>query len=240
MAFPSDGRNHSKAIKSEKNLIDFKKEIENFYNKPILEISHIGGTQNKVDNTILFIDESKINISLKDKEDIRSGSFDYVNTSNFDWNSNGFTKSLNIYSLYRGSKNVLFYKQLTNAISSELSIIPDDILTKLFINNVYDKYESEKIDLTIIDKKTGKIFCGVIPPVFNLIKNGGKLTIKKTGRNTCSYIVEGIDINNNKVNLGLRIRVHLNNGKTKWINGGSSQLVIKFQQDKVHSFLLIK
>lgn len=235
MAFPSDGQNHYKAVKSESELIDYKNQIEKHFSKPILEIIHVGGTTSKIDNIIRFIDGEVVNASLKNKKSIRSGSFDYVNTSNFDWVSNGFSKTFEVYEKYKNSENLSAYTKLKKCISDDLVQIDDNLLTDLFIDNVIKKYTD--LNLFVIDEKSRNIYCDVIPKSFNLIKNGGKLTLRKTDGVKMSYGIDGVDLDGNKVDIGLRIRVHLNNGKTKWLYKGSSNLVIKFQQDKVYSIL---
>jgi hypothetical protein len=235
MAFPSDGQNHYKAIESESNLIKYKSEIEKHYSKDIVSISQIGGTKTKVDNIITFIDGTKVEVSLKNKKSVKTGSFDYVNTSSFDWMSSGFSKTFEVYNKFKNSQNTLAYSELTKTISSELVEISSELLTKLYIDNVIDKYTN--LSLMIIDEKTKSIHCDVLPKSFKLIQDGGMLLIRKSEGVKMSYIIDGVDKDGNKVETGLRIRVHLNNGKTKWIGQGSSNLVVKFQQDKVYSII---
>ena len=43
--------------------------------------------------------------------------------------------------------------------------------------------------------------------------------------------------NDDKIDLGLRVRLHLNNGWTKWRKGKNSVLCLKFQQDKVYKII---
>lgn len=52
-----------------------------------------------------------------------------------------------------------------------------------------------------------------------------------------SYKILGFDVDGNEVDISLRIRVHLNNGSSKWLNGESSVLVLKFQQDSVYKIV---
>lgn len=237
MAFPSNGDNHYKAVESESNLLDFKYLIENQLGKKINKIVAFGGTKTKVDNVIHFEDDTTKNISLKNKKNIKSGSFDYVNTSNFDWLNNGFARTLSTYKDYKGSKSIKGYDNLKKAISGDLSNISSDLLTNLFIKNVIEKYTD--LSLTIIDEKTNSIFCDVVPTAFKLITDGGKLSLKESTGVKMSYMIEGIDKDGNKVEIGLRIRVHLNNGSSKWLGlvNGSSFLVVKFQQDKVFNII---
>ena len=103
MAFPKDGSNHHKAIKSEKNLINFKSQLEIIYNKKIKEIIHKGGTKIKSDISIIFYDDTFKNLSLKSKKNIKIGSFDWTNTTNF--NKKFFSESIDIVEKYRKSGN---------------------------------------------------------------------------------------------------------------------------------------
>lgn len=234
MAFPSDGRNHRKAILSESTLIKYKHQIEAKYGKSVKEIKQIGGTRSKIDIIIIFDDSSSINLSLKSKKSVKTGSFDYVNTS-IDWPSSGFPKTYEIYNYYRRTEDKNAYPKLKLAISDELVRMDPDLLTNLFIENVIKKYDD--ISLTIIDEENDLVYFDVLPKSFSIVKDGGRLSIRKSDRNNMSYIVDCIDKNGDLIEVGLRIRVHLNNGSTKWLNKGDSILVIKFQQDKVYSIV---
>jgi hypothetical protein len=235
MCYPTNGKNHHIAVKDEKNLSENIELFENYYGKKIKTITPIGGTKSKVDILIIFEDESKIKISLKSKKTICSGSFDYVNTSNFGSIRMFFNKTFEIYNKYNNSGNLKSYNILKTQISKDLNTITSEEITKLFKENVVDKYND--LSLTIFDKKTKKIYFDVKPKIFNFVKNGGFLKLKNTGKNTMSYPIIGYDSNGNEYDFNLRIRVHLNNGKTKWIGNGTSVIVFKFQQDSVHKII---
>lgn len=235
MAFPTDGSNHKKAVESERNLDLYKEQIENQYSKKVSKILTKGGTTTKTDNIIIFNDGSSINASLKNKKNIKTGSFDYVNTSNFDWKGQGFSKSLEIYNEFKCSGNTKGYDLLKKSISEQLQSMTDEVITEFFIKNVIDKYKN--LELLVINEIENRIYCSVIPPAFKLIIDGGKLSLKKTTGTKMSYKLIGIDSNGNKIDINLRIRIHLNNGQTKWLTDGSSVLVIKFQQDSVYKML---
>jgi hypothetical protein len=235
MSFPNDGRNHHNAVKSEKSLYIYKNQIEKIYNKNISKFKHLGGTKNKTDVIIYFEDGTFKNISLKEKKKgLDTGSFDYVNTSSFD--KSIFDKSFQIYNTYKNTKKSKYSKILKECCSIDLDNISDEVITKFFINNVVKKYE--KIDLLIIDGKNKKIY-KIVPLVFDYVKKGGILTILKNDKITQSKKVLAKSLNNSIDLFNLRIRFHLNNGNSKWLglNNGSSNLVIKFQQDKVKSLI---
>ena len=74
------------------------------------------------------------------------------------------------------------------------------------------------------------------PKIFELLNNGFKLKILKGNGKTSSKVICENE-NEEQINLGLRVRVHLNNGWTKWHKGQASVLCLKFQQDKVYKML---
>jgi len=232
--FPSNGQNHKNAVQSEQELDYYTRDLEIIYNKPILDIEHKGGTQHKEDNVVVFSngDRRKISLKLKNKG-LEKGSLDYVNTSRFDDSIK--ENSMSVYAKYRNMEDVKYYDLLLESIHNDLDNISDDFITKFFRKNVLEKYED--IDLILIDKPN-QIIHKVYPKVFELLENGGKLSVNPTNKKNCgSRSIVGIDKNGNEVEINLRIRLHLNNGKTKWLNGKSSQLVLKFQQDKVHKMV---
>jgi hypothetical protein len=235
MAFPIDGSNHHLAVDSEKNLNIYKNQLENIYEKEIIKFKHLGGTKNKTDVVIYFKDNTFKNVSLKNKKNgLNVGSFDYINTSCFD--KHIFKKSFEVYDLYKNTKMQKYSKILKESCSYELNNISDEDITNFFIKNVVEKYKN--LDLLIIDGKNKKIH-NVIPPVFEYVNNGGILTIFDNNKITQSKKVLAKTKNGNIDLFNIRIRFHLNNGNSKWlsIKKGNSQLVLKFQQDKVISLI---
>ena len=233
MAFPIDARNHYNAIKSEINLSDYNLQIEKIFNKKIKEYIHLGGTKNKTDVKIFFYDNTSENITLKCKKDIKYGSFDWVNTTSFC--KEEFTTSIDIFYRYKGSNNIKNKVLLENAIKNELKTITNDKLTEMFINEVYRSHKKNNLKILLIDEKTKTIHL-VNPKIFDLINNGSKLSLDESKGKTSSKVLIQNE-RNEKIDLGLRIRIHLNNGWTKWSKGESSVLCLKFQQDKVYKML---
>lgn len=234
MCYPSDGKNHHVAVKDEKNISEMIEIFENHYGKKIKKITHLGGTKTKVDILVSFEDGSEKKHSLKSKSSIRKGSFDWVNSSDFGNLDCFFEKTIQVYKQYNNSGKLNAYPILKNQISDDLNSIGFE-LTKLFKERVIDVYED--LSLTIFDKKENKMFFDVKPQIFDFVKNGGMLKIKKTEKKTMSYPVIGVDSDGNEHNFNLRIRVHLNNGKTKWVGEGTSVIVFKFQQDSVYKII---
>jgi hypothetical protein len=230
MSYPSDARNHFKAIKSEITLSEYNLQIESIFGKPIKEYIHLGGTKNKTDVRVIFIDNTFENVTLKSKKNVKSGSFDWINTTCFC--KEQFSNSFDIFNRYKGSNSVKDKILLENAIKNELQTITNDKLTKIFLDGVYGSYLKNNLKILIIDEKT-KTVKHVVPKIFNLINNGFKLKLIN-GKAKTSAKVLCEDDNGNKIDLGLRVRVHLNNGWSKWHKGDTSVLCLKFQQDAVY------
>lgn len=233
MAYPTDARNHYSAIKSEMTLSRYNLQIENIFGKKIDKYIHLGGTKNKTDVKIIFFDGTEENITLKTKKNIKSGSFDWVNTTcNF---KEYFINSFGVFNTYRGSNDNKNKVLLENTIKKELQNITKEELSEIFINAVCKSYLEHNLKILIIDEKT-KTINHINPKIFDLLKNGFKLKlINGKGKTSSKVVCE--NINNEVVDLGLRVRVHLNNGWTKWFKGDSSVLCLKFQQDAVHKMI---
>lgn len=235
MSFPTDGRNHHDSIEVEKNMSLFKKEYEEYYGKPIKEFIHIGGTMNKVDFKILFVDGTEITKSLKKKILINKGSYDYINTSDF--SSDLIPISSKIHKKFRGMNDKSTKQLLIESISRDLLNLPKEFLTTFFKDKVVQKYKGIG-GLDIVETSTNKLFINVSPPFFGILNDGGYLKLQENGKKQMSYKLDLYDSNDNLLpETGLRIRLHLNNGWTKWYNGETSNLVLKLQQDKVSKML---
>jgi hypothetical protein len=237
MAYPTDGRNHREAINSEKKMTLNLEFFSNYYQKKIIQINHIGGTKNTTDFRILFEDNSFVDHSLKSKKDIQTGSFDLINIStgalNIDVN---FGRTAKIYQNFKGKKNKSAYELLKESISLDLDSLSPRFITDIFKQKVVKKYE--KIQLTLEDRKTKKIFPNVKLKYFDLVSEGFELVLRKTNKISMSRKIDLMDKNGNIYkDSGLRLRLHLNNGVTKWINNENSVIVLKFQQDSVNKLI---
>jgi hypothetical protein len=233
MSYPSDARNHYKAIKSEKELSKYNSQIENIFGKKIDKYVHLGGTRNKTDVKIIFFDGTEKNITLKSKKNIKSGSFDWINTTSFC--KERFIKSFDIFIKYKGSNNTKDKLLLENSIKNDLQNITKDELTEIFINGVYKSFLKHNLKILLIDEKTN-IISEINPKIFVLLNNGFKLKLLGSKGKTSAKVVCEND-NGEQIDLGLRVRVHLNNGWNKWHKGDNSVLCLKFQQDSVHKML---
>jgi hypothetical protein len=230
--FPSDGRNHHQAIKVEKNLDNYMSQLEIIYGKEIDCIQHRGGTTNKEDAVIHFRDKTKKRVSVKNKESgVKTGSFDYINTSSFD--KKIISNSIESYNMNKGSRDIKGYDNLKESIFKDINNMNSETVTLFILNNIVKKYK--EIDLLIIDG-IKKVVHLVVPKFFNYINDGGKLNLLIGNKPKMS--VKIVD-ENFEDQFNLRLRLHLNNGKSKFLglSKGNSYLVLKVQQDKVYSLI---
>jgi hypothetical protein len=236
MAFPVDGRNHWDAVQVEKNFDKHISELEVIYGKKIFKIIHKGGTKSKIDVCIIFESGEIKNTSLKKKKTVTKGSFDYANTTNFSESS--FTETKKIIKNHRRKGDNTLKSKFEESVYSEMKKMTSEQITSLFKENVINKYNHENADLIILDEKTQTLHL-IKPPVFELINQGYLLSLCGNTKGKTSSKLFCISPNGDKFDLGLRIRVHLNNGYSRLINknDGNSLLCIKFQQDSVHKLI---
>ena len=254
MSFPSDGRNHKNALKNEKStkifLENYAYRIFSEVNKDKYVVKGKGGTKNKADNIIITDDGVTINISDKEKRKGLGGSFDYTNTSAaikemIDMGEhNSFLmkkvidgakkdrnlsldKRKNLVTTYRDKVNEASYEALKKMTSKQII----RLLEKYLIQCNRDMY------MFITDGVTNKryIFPFINHPVNSLLKKGYFPSIQiKFGKSSGRInFTKGNDVQD----VGIRIRIHCNNGVTSLLNAGgvntSSQFVLKFQQDDI-------
>jgi hypothetical protein len=234
MGFQTDGSSHKTGVSSESTLIKYKDQLQNLYSKKIIDFIHKGGTKTKTDNIIQFDDNIIQLLSVKSKKSLKNGSFDWCNLSNFD--KSLIPNTLRFVDDNRYSGNIECRNMLDNFIYSELINLTDETITNLFLNEVIIKYND--LDL-IIEDRSNDIIYKKEPTIFKMIEDGWILTLdKKTrGKSSCKLIC--VSPNGDIKDMGLRIRIHLNNGKTMWLDkeDGKSYMCIKFQQDRINKFV---
>lgn len=259
MPFPSDGRNHHSAIKNEKATKGF---LETFGHNlfPNLKkgkyvVESRGGPSNKADNVIIDSKGNKIFISDKEKKSgITVGSFDYVNSSlaisemiSIKKKSvSHISKLLNEVEEvrkrdlnYRQKSVPKFRKLVSSACHETLKNFGSDDL--IYLLNRYLIQDNLDMHLIITDCKNDKryIFSFKDHPIIDLLKKDYVPSIAlKDGKSSGRILFKK---NEDVVDIGLRIRLHTNNGVTALLGAGGSNsnscFVIKFQQDKIVDFL---
>ena len=119
-----------------------------------------------------------------------------------------------------------------------ISLSSDDIIALIKQYLIEPNKEMEEF---ITDGKENKryTFPFMDHPVVKLIENGftASIVVKVDGSSGSIIFSKG----NEEVNVGLRIRIHTNNGATALLGAGgsnkSSQFVMKFQQDGIKNLL---
>ena len=239
MAFKTDGSTHAQAIKNENNL---KLELECFdidsqlkiFGEEIQSVEHKGGTKNKAD-VVVTTKSGDISISDKSKSNIKIGSYDYVNTSNDVQNL--FPKCYDVYKQGKESSDNKFKQIMVDSIISELNDIDSDNLTDFIFKNVISHYLGIKVCFTDMKTITSYFFNGEEFEFIKLYKDGYKFKVKQSNKQSKQILMFKGDV---EINIGLRLRLTLNNGKSLWlksVNGRSSSLSIKIQQDRVDKII---
>ena len=239
--FPSDGRNHKNAIKNEHNTKAFleknaRKIFPQLKNKSY-EVLSKGGTQYKADNIIKY-NNSQINISDKEKRHGLGGSFDYTNTSAAikDFGSVGkFINTLNKEKDKVLKKPLNARKKLVNSFRdkikevSYMTLWSMDTKTLISLIKKYLIKPNKEMTMFITDGVNKKRYVfDFIKPVMNVRegKSSGRILFEKAKQN---------------IDVGLRMRIHTNNGATAYLSAGgsnkSAMFVMKFQQDGIKKLL---
>ena len=234
MAFQTDGSSHKTGIESESTLIKYKEQLESIYSNKIIEFIHKGGTGTKTDNIIKFENDIEQSLSIKSKKSLSTGSFDWCNLSNFD--KILIPNTLKFVDDYRCCGDDKNKNKLDEIIKSELISLTNETITELFLNEVMLKYQN--LDLIIEDRKENKIY-KKYPSIFKMIENNWVLSLNNKMRGKSSCKLNCISPSGEIKDMGLRIRIHLNNGKTMWLDkeNGKSYICLKFQQDRIKKFI---
>lgn len=255
MAFPSDGRNHISAINNENNTTKFLTEnARNIFSiKGAFTVEHKGGTTNKADNVIIT-DQGIISISDKEKKKGLSGSFDYTNSSAaikelINAKSPAvkeIRKILNsvkedrLLDLNKRKKLVDSYrKRVMDACYHTLINLTETDLLNLIKSYMIDPNHEMHILITDGAKGDRYLFHFDDHPVNRLIRNGYKPSIKIKPGSSSGRII--FTKNQTVYDIGIRVRIHTNNGVNALLGTGNSNsnssFVLKFQQDDIPSLL---
>lgn len=243
--FPCDGRNHRAAENAQKQLgKEYKYELERVYKGPIEKVIQEGGTVRKADVKIHTKSGERHYASLKVKNNIKNGSFDWVNTTT-DLRI-VFPEAYDVYDHGKDSGNKAMAKCMVEAISKGWSRLTTDQVTELIRKHVVQPYLDENCELLIQDKGQCCLYRinPLLSPLFEYIQHGGKLNILPSKRQSAmSRQIGGTTSNGAIIDFGIRVRFHLNNGYGAWHKGDgprknpNSYLCFKVQQDNVKGFL---
>jgi len=259
MSYPDDGRNHYSAIKNEHNTKEFLQEYAHLIypnlDKGKYKVEGRGGTKYKADNIIFGENGNVINISDKQKnKGLSVGSCDYTNTSGpitilLKEGSESVKQIQSVLDsviedkklpIHERKKLVENYRPVAaKACNSFLNSLSSDKIIDLI--NRYLIKPNKEMEMFITDGKSGNryTFPFTKHPVIELIETGFIPSIDvKAGKMSGKIIFTK---NNQKEDVGLRIRCHTNNGVSALLgvsnSNPNSKFVLKFQQDGVAKLL---
>ena len=240
MTYKTDGSVHHGGVKNEDQTVQILNE-KKIYSETV---EKRGGTKQKADAVA-----GNKSISIKRKEGITNGSFDWFNTSSYnDVLGDTFDHFLSNMkelrqmpeSLRTDEEFVLKIRDSFNQLC-ELSL---DSLTSAQVIEILRRGlvdANPDFDVVINDTKTSElyVFSAANHPAVGYIANGYSAVLKGKGKS--SRMIYFVDDAGNVYDCGLRIRVTSNNGINAFLGNSkanrNSQVVIKLQQDKVKQLL---
>lgn len=240
MTYKTDGSVHHGGVKNEDLTVQILNELK-IYAHPV---EKRGGTKVKEDAVAGYQQ-----ISIKRKEGITNGSFDWFNTSayndvlgdTFDHFISNMRELRSLPESLRSDEEFVLkirdnFNQLCElALDSLTSAQVTDILRRGLID------ANAGFDVVINDTKTSElyVFAADQHPAHDYIANGYSIVLKGNGKS--SRMIYFVDADGNVYDCGLRLRVTSNNGINAFLGTSkanrNSQVVIKLQQDKVRNLL---
>ena len=237
--FKTDGSVHHGGIKNEDQTITILNELKIYS----FTVEKRGGTTQKAD---AVAGDKKI--SIKRKEGITNGSFDWFNTSKYnDVLGDTFRPFLsNVKELRTMPKDLLGNDEFILKIRDSFNALCELSLDTLTSNQIIDILRrglidtNAEFDVVVNDTKTDKlyIFGAEQHPAVGYINQGFFALLKGKGKSSRKVLFsDGINV----YDCGLRIRVTSNNGINAFLGlskaNRNSQVVIKLQQDAVKKLL---
>ena len=240
MTYKTDGSVHFGGIKNEDLTIQILNELK-IYNDIV---EKRGGTTQKADAAAGIKP-----LSIKRKEGITNGSFDWFNTSaHNDLLGDTFDHFLsNMKELRQMPESLRSDEEFVLKIRdsfNQLCELALDTLTSARIADIlrFGFIEANKgFDVVINDTKTSQIyvFDAGHHPAVDYISKGYSIVLKGNGKS--SRMIYFVDAEGKVYDCGLRLRVTSNNGINAFLGNSkanrNSQVVIKLQQDKVAQLL---
>ena len=240
MTYKTDGSVHHGGVKNEDQTVRILNE-KKIYSETV---EKRGGTKCKEDAVA-----GNKKISIKRKEGITNGSFDWFNTSaHNDLLGDTFDHFLsNMKELRQMPESLRSDEEFVLKIRdsfNQLCELALDTLTSARIADIlrFGFIEANKgFDVVINDTKTSQIyvFDAGHHPAVDYISKGYSIVLKGNGKS--SRMVYFVDAEGKVYDCGLRLRVTSNNGINAFLGNSkanrNSQVVIKLQQDKVAQLL---
>jgi hypothetical protein len=239
MAYKTDGSSHTTGIKNEENLIErLQKTARTLYPQlsDDFKVVKRGGTKFKQDMEIVD-GGTTILISAKKKTDIKTGSFDWVNSSSATKTIpclKEFAKTVkDIGDLHdlKGSAKL----GVLNASHKALGELTSEDVRSILQEHVSNKNKGMKVVISETTTGNNWEYDFEDSPLNNSIQNHTPRVQLGDGIDSAKIMFE--DDEGNTIDHGLRIRVVTNNGIGALIGKSkankSSQGVVKIQQDNI-------
>lgn len=240
MTYKTDGSVHHGGVKNEDQTVRILNELKIYSSA----VEKRGGT--KVKEDAVAGDQL---ISIKRKEGITNGSFDWFNTSAYnDALGDTFTHFIsNMRELRQMPESLRSDEQFVLKIRDSFNNLCElalDTLTSAQVTDILRRGlidANSGFDVVINDTKTSELykFSASQHPAVDYIAKGYSIVLKGNGKS--SRMVYFVDADGNVYDCGLRLRVTSNNGINAFLGTSkanrNSQVVIKLQQDKVANLL---
>ena len=238
--FKTDGSVHHGGVKNEDQTVHILNE-KKIYSETV---EKRGGTKCKED---AVAGDQKI--SIKRKEGITNGSFDWFNTSAYnDALGDTFDHFIsNMKELRQMPESLRSDEEFVLKIRDSFNQLCESVLDTLTSAQVTDILRrgliepNRNFDVAINDTKTCElyVFDAGQHPAVDYIQKGYSIVLKGNGKS--SRMVYFVDQQGKVYDCGLRLRVTSNNGINAFLGTSkanrNSQVVIKLQQDKVKQLL---
>jgi hypothetical protein len=237
--FKTDGSVHHGGVKNEDQTIKILNEM-GIYDELV---EKRGGTTQKADAAA-----GDNQISIKRKEGITNGSFDWFNTSKYnDVLGDTFNSFLsNVKELRTMPKDLIQDDEFVLKVRDNFNQLCESALDNLTSDQIIDILNRGLVnanagfDVVVNDTKTDTlhIFDADQHPAVGYINQGFSAVLQGNGKSSRKVLFsDGINV----YDCGLRIRVTSNNGINAFLGlskaNNNSQVVIKLQQDKVKQLL---
>lgn len=239
--FNTSGKVHHTGVQNEKDTVAIINEL-NICGETV---AHLGGTKHKAD--------SKGNTtaqSIKLKQSLNTGSYDYINTSKCNLFGDHFASFIATVKQYRSlPQSVIsddtFVTGIREQFASLCADAIDNLTTEQLVSFLTESMITDHSDIThmvITDNSTHKLY--VWPPTSHPCVhylNSGYTPKLVRGKGQSSAKVLFTDNKGTVLDCGLRLRVTSNNGIKAFLglskSNRNSQIVIKLQQDKIHKLM---
>lgn len=237
--FKTDGSVHHGGVKNEDQTIDILNELKIYSSN----VEKRGGTTQKAD---AVAGDKKI--SIKRKEGIANGSFDWFNTSKYnDVLNNTFDDFLSSVKEFRSMpKDLIGDDEFVLKVRDKFNQLCETSLDTLSSKQIIDILQrglvnaNDEFDVVVTDTKTDTlyVFGAEQHPAVGYINQGFTAVLQGKGKSSRKVLFSD---GTNLYDCGLRIRVTSNNGIKAFLGlskaNKNSQVVIKLQQDKVKQLI---